>query len=69
MVDDEGRFHIDDVAPGSYRLGVSASEPPQSTLQVEGLRFGTMTRDITVPPTTTGNPDELIDLGDIELQK
>jgi hypothetical protein len=36
---------------------------------VEGLRFGTMTRDITVPPTTTGNPDELIDLGDIELQK
>ena len=69
MVDDEGRFHIDDVAPGSYRLGVSASEPPQSTLQVEGLRFGTMTRDITVPPTTTGNPDELIDLGYIELQK
>jgi hypothetical protein len=69
MVDDEGRFHIDDVAPGSYRLDVSASEPPQSTLQVEGLPFGTMTRDITIPPATSGNPNELIDLGDIELHK
>ena len=69
MVDDDGRFRIDDVTPGSYGLNILASEPTQSAVQVEGLRFGTMTRDITVPPTTTGNPDELIDLGDIELQK
>ncbi len=67
MVDDEGRFHIDDVAPGSYRLDISASDPPQNALQVEGLPFVTLTRDITIPPSTTGNTDGLIDLGDIEL--
>ena len=69
MVDDEGRFRIDDVVPGSYRLDILASESPQSTVQVEGLPFGTMTRDITVPPSSTGNPGELIDLGDLELHK
>ena len=67
MVDDEGRFRIDDVVPGSYGLTILASDPPQSTLQVEGLPFATLTRDITVPSSTAGTSDESIDLGDIEL--
>jgi hypothetical protein len=63
MIDD-GTFRIDDVAPGKYRFNVSVNAPPENRYTINGPRIGEETRIITI---SDGDPDEPIDLGDIEV--
>lgn len=63
MIDD-GTFRIDDVAPGKYRFNVTADAPPENRYTINGPRIGEATRTITI---SDGDPDEPLDLGDIEL--
>lgn len=64
MIENDGTFRIDDVAPGKYRLNVTADAPPENRYTINGPRIGEETRTITI---SEGDPDEPIDLGDIEL--
>ena len=60
-VDDEGRYRIDAVPPGSYTLHVSFNgrNGPGS---LRDHRF-------TVPPLAEGRSDAPLNLGDLVLQK
>jgi hypothetical protein len=64
MINDDGNFRLDDVAPGTYRFKVSLNAPPENPYTIIGPQIGEETRTITI---SNGDPDEPIDLGDIEL--
>jgi RNA polymerase sigma factor (sigma-70 family) len=64
MINDDGIFRLDDVAPGTYRLKVSVNAPPEHPYTINGPRIGEETRTITI---SDGDPGEPIDLGDIKL--
>jgi hypothetical protein len=68
MIGDDGTFRFEDVATGTYRLNVTVNAPPKARYQIFGPPIGTVTRTITVVPVSNGDPDEPLDLGEIELQ-
>ncbi len=64
--DADGRFHIEDVAPGTYELKISVNLP--SDKRTSGGPCATMgeaTIRVTVPD---GPEDEVVDLGDVKVR-
>jgi RNA polymerase sigma factor (sigma-70 family) len=64
MINDDGTFRLEDIAPGTYRFKASLNGPPENPYTINGPQIGEETRIITI---SDGDPDEPIDLGEIEL--
>ncbi len=61
----DGRFRIEDVAPGKYRLKAEVHEPGQSIAGSYGPKLAGIEKDVEIP---AGHPVAPLDLGTIELE-
>src|SRR5262249_23656895 len=61
-LDKDGRFRIDDLPPGKYRLQAG---PPDLPARGVEPRIGWMESDLDVPEAPAGRPDQPLDLGSI----
>jgi hypothetical protein len=64
----DGRFRIEDVPAGKYRLQAYLNEPGRGVPGICGPGVGSFDTEITVPEMPGGRSDEPIDLGTIELK-
>jgi RNA polymerase sigma factor (sigma-70 family) len=65
----DGRFRIEDVVPGSYKLTVSFHSPPgfQGPATGGNQVSGRVVRPVVIDPIPGGRSDEPIDVGTLEL--
>ena len=66
----DGRFRVDDVLPGSYKLTIHvANTPGFQSAAAGGVRVqGILKRDVEVKPIPGGRSDEPLDLGSIVME-
>ncbi len=65
----DGRFRIEDVVPGSYRLSMSLASTPGMMNPLQRNRLGgRIERDVEVGAIPGGHSDEPLDLGKISLK-
>ena len=68
LVDSDGRFHIDDVPAGPYRLSADLSFGTPRVANRNGPQVGHVFYDFAVPEISDGRSDEALDLGTIGAQ-
>jgi thiol-disulfide isomerase/thioredoxin len=61
-LDEEGRFRIDDVPPGTYRLQLSVDPPATALSRGSGNPIGAAVVEVVVPEGPDGEP---VDLGEV----
>ena len=70
----DGRFVVEDVLPGSYRLHVTLTAPPKDPLDPEAVmlstqrEIGSLTRDVVVSEALPDQSDQPLDLGTVNLR-
>jgi hypothetical protein len=64
----DGRFRIDDVPAGKYRLHAEVHEPSHNVLTVYGPALASVDTEIIVPEIPGGRSDVSLDVGTIELE-
>ncbi len=63
----DGRFRVEDVSAGKYRIYGEVREPGQGSRSNYGPELASIIKEIIVPEIPGGRSDEPLDLGTIEL--
>jgi peroxiredoxin len=64
----DGRFRVEDVSAGKYKLQAEVREPGHGGPGSYGPELASITTEITVPEIPGGRSDEPLDVGTIELK-
>jgi hypothetical protein len=71
----DGSFVVEDVLPGTYRLQIRVTEPPDDPLDPNAAfhssfspEIGSLTTDVVVPEGPSDQPGQPFDAGEFTLQ-
>ena len=64
----DGRFRIEDVSAGKYRLTAEVREPGNGIPGTYGRELASIDTEVVVPEMPGGRSDEPLDVGTIELE-
>jgi hypothetical protein len=67
LIDEDGTFLVEDVAPGTYQLMISFTEPVGDDMY-GGRQIGSVNRDLVVAEAADGPASQPVTLGEFKVE-